>query len=250
MLNRQKFLRQYLKRFSEDYEKSITGFTAEEQICITETLLAVLDCYRQQPVDYKKVEKIQEELYKKYGKRLTNYNNLKPSSYFEEQSLKHLDLQYEFKIKNTGIEDNFFTEKEQQQFLHQVEKFLKENRKMLYLQTESKEEGLEGSEKTTATKGKLKREVQDNLTYLNQEQTALLIHYLQQGKIILKDEYLTNKQAGNAFSILTGYSADTLRQALGKTERERISHKKNLTELHTALNRIIILIERDLKGKK
>lgn len=100
------------------------------------------------------------------------------------------------------------------------------------------------------TKGKLKRESGDNLTKLNQEQTALLFQYLQQGKLILKDEYLNNKQAGEAFSILTGYSPDALRQNFSKTELERIANKKNLTDLFNAITSLSILIDKDLKGKK
>lgn len=107
----------------------------------------------------------------------------------------------------------------------------------------------EGSPKSKS-KGIIKRESGDNLTKLNQEQTALLIHFLQNGKIILRDEYLTNKQAGQAFNTLTGYSADTLRQNLSKIELERIANKKNLTDLDNALTFIKVLIEKDLKGKK
>ncbi len=99
-------------------------------------------------------------------------------------------------------------------------------------------------------KGKIKREREDNVTKLNQEQTALLIHFLQAGKIILKDEYLNNKEAGQAFSILTGYSADSLRQNLSKMELQRISTKKNVDIIANILTHLQLLIDKAGKDKK
>jgi len=112
----------------------------------------------------------------------------------------------------------------------------------------SEEEGTEGLR--VKTKNKARRERDDNITKLNQEQTALLIHYLQTGKIILRDEDLNNKEAGYAFSILTGYSADSLRQNLSKAELQRISTKKNIDKVANALTSIQLLMERELKAKK
>ncbi|MBA3664241.1 MAG: hypothetical protein H0W61_08540 [Bacteroidetes bacterium] len=109
---------------------------------------------------------------------------------------------------------------------------------------------LSGNEKEIKTKNKVKRERDDNVTKLNQEQTALLIHFLQAGKVILKDENLNNKDAGRAFSILTGYSADSLRQNLSKTELQRISTKKNISIVANALTNLQLLIDREIKDKK
>jgi hypothetical protein len=99
-------------------------------------------------------------------------------------------------------------------------------------------------------KGAIKREPGDNLTRLNQEQTALLLHYLQNSRIVLKDEYLNNTQAGEALSMLTGYSANAMRQNLNKEEIKRLATKKNLTDLKNALISLNILVDNDLKGKK
>ena len=99
-------------------------------------------------------------------------------------------------------------------------------------------------------KGKIKRSRDDSVTKLNQEQTALLIHYLRAGKIILKDEYLKPKEAGQAFSILTGYSADSLRQNLSEAEIKRISIKKNIDAVANALTSIQLLIPKEIKDKK
>ena len=88
------------------------------------------------------------------------------------------------------------------------------------------------------------------MTKLTQEQTALLIEYLRQGRIILKDEYLNDKQAGMAFNILTGYSPDSLRMKLSPKEISNIKTKANLTELDHILTYLKILINKDLTPPK
>ena len=107
---------------------------------------------------------------------------------------------------------------------------------------------LSGTE--TKTKGKIKRGRDDNATKLNQEQTALLISFLRASKIILKDEYLYNNEAGYAFSILTGFSADSLRQNLSESAVKRISTKKNIAIISNAIISLQLLIEKELKEKK
>lgn len=126
----------------------------------------------------------------------------------------------------------------------------KHNTLMKPEQAETINEWLAGSEAKATTgaiksKGKLKRTADDKLTDLSQEQTALLIHYLQETRIILKDEYLNNKQAGEAFSALTGYSPDTLRLELGDLKKT----KKNLTPLYNTLTRLTIMINKQIGGK-
>ncbi|MBA3665091.1 MAG: hypothetical protein H0W61_12895 [Bacteroidetes bacterium] len=118
-----------------------------------------------------------------------------------------------------------------------------------WISEKEKEQSLSGME-AAKTKGKVKRERDDSVTKLNQEQTALLIHFLQAGKIILKDENLNNKDAGHAFSILTGYSADSLRQNLSKTELQRISTPKNISIIANAFTNLQLLINKEIKDKK
>lgn len=108
----------------------------------------------------------------------------------------------------------------------------------------------QAEEQKTGRKGKIKREIDDKLTSMNQELTVMLIHFLQKGRIILKDEYLNNKEAGEAFSILTGYSGDTLRQKLGQVELDRLRSKKNLTELFNHLTKVTVLVQNELRDKK
>lgn len=122
-------------------------------------------------------------------------------------------------------------------------------------QTETINEWIAEQEKETTlsgtadakTKGRPKRERDDKITCLNQEQTALLIYCLRETKIILKDEFLNNKEAGRAVSILTGYSADTIRQNLNKSEVARLATIKNIDTVTKALNDLLKFIEDRVK---
>jgi hypothetical protein len=85
---------------------------------------------------------------------------------------------------------------------------------------------------------------------LNQEQTALLIYCLRKTKVILIDEFLNNKEAGVAFSILTGYSADTIRQNLSKTELHKTATAKNVEMVEKALKEVLKYIEKQVKPEE
>lgn len=94
-------------------------------------------------------------------------------------------------------------------------------------------------------KGRLVREPGDRLTSLTLNQTALLIQLLQQNNVILKGEYLTYSHAGKAFGILTGYSANSLRQQLGaKGEVEGVKFE-DYKEILTILQKMV----EELKNK-
>lgn len=97
------------------------------------------------------------------------------------------------------------------------------------------------------TKGRPQRTPGDNLTKLNQEQTALLVTYLRKGSLIFKDEYLNDKTAGLAFALLTGFSPESLRQKISPKKNSSVVSKKNLEALHAALTNITVLINKDIK---
>ena len=96
-------------------------------------------------------------------------------------------------------------------------------------------------------KNKTSREPLDKKTCLNQQQTVLFMHYLQQARVFLKDEDLQKIEFGQAFEILTGYSQHTLRQKLGKANLTQ--KKENLKEIGNLLTRLQIAIDKDLKAK-
>jgi hypothetical protein len=97
---------------------------------------------------------------------------------------------------------------------------------------------------------KFPRKPGDGYTDLNVDKIAIFIHYLRIGRFILKEEYLNNKDAGEAFSILTGYSNVHLRQKLGEAEIKQLLTRKNLDELHNLILRLLKYIKEDLTGRK
>ena len=107
-------------------------------------------------------------------------------------------------------------------------------------------QGIE-TEQSKSKKGKVKRQAEDKLTCLSQEQTVLLMSFLQQERVFLKDEYLNKKDAGIAFEILAGYSQHTIRQNLSNAKDYQ--NKENLKEIDNFLTRLKIAIGNTLKEK-
>jgi len=98
-------------------------------------------------------------------------------------------------------------------------------------------------------KNKVTRASEDKKTCLSLEQTVLLIHYLQQERVFLNDEYLNDTEMGTAFEILTGYSPNTIRINLGDSHLQKNKSKINLTKVDKILSRLQIAVGNDLKGK-
>ncbi len=91
---------------------------------------------------------------------------------------------------------------------------------------------------------RIRRRSKDNVTKLNHDQTVLFLYYLQQSGFFLRDEYLTDTEAGIAFELLTGYSRNTLRQDLGKYYL--LQNKENLTKIRTELAILMARIDKSL----
>jgi hypothetical protein len=158
----------------------------------------------------------------------------------------HLDHSFNNNTKEYFRFLNLMLRKHHEQILNlSIVETVKEWIKLSESETETKK--LSGTEKDAKSKGKIKREREDKVTKLNQEQTALLIYCLRETKIILKDEYLNNKEAGQAFSILTGYSGETIRQNLSKSEQARIATKKNIQVLTQSLKDLLKFIENEME---
>lgn len=101
----------------------------------------------------------------------------------------------------------------------------------------------------TTDKGeKIIRRRDDGLTKLSQEQSVLLLQYLQELGAILPDRLLTNTVAARCFSQLTGYSANTLRQDW--VNYSTLETVENLEKLHTFFTRLSIHVNNKLPGKK
>jgi len=98
-------------------------------------------------------------------------------------------------------------------------------------------------------KGRKQREPGDKLTSLSQNQTVLLIEFMQKVGMILGEDHLNYTQAGKALNILTGYSSHTIRQQLGsKGYIEGVKHE-DFKELYDAIQNLLKLIEPHVRKK-
>ena len=239
-------------KFTSDYNAVMKQYSTEDQIELSKYLQGVFKIYLSEEEATKESQKWindeSERLKKKFGK---NFNAFRFGGLFY---FLHFDIvlvekgiytteQYE-NIKEQGLSKN-----EISTFLNQALVIMQLHLDDIYLQSEPETSiRLESVNEEKLKKGKVKREANDKRTSLSQEQTVLLMFYLQQEKAILKDEYLTDKDAGQAFEILTGYSQHTLRQNLGKYYL--VQNRENLKELDNLLTRLKIKIDKDLKDQK
>lgn len=139
MFDRHKFFVRYQMKFSTEFKQALEGFSPDEQIHIVDALIEIVKLQQKTPVDFDAIGKIWEGLQKKYRKRFLNFYNTRLPEFFNEKSMKHLDLQEELKVEKSGYEENFFTEEERQEFLKTTEQFLKLNKEMQYLFSEPEE---------------------------------------------------------------------------------------------------------------
>lgn len=247
------------QKYAEDYQASILAFPEDKRIEFIEHLLECLDiieAYFASPTEenWKPYAQKENAFLKKHGKRLKIYNQKQMHLYYGDIRVLVAKGIYQSKDWNAlKPEEQELSPKEFAAFLHLCRNGLHNDRNFLLQEQTPEDEREEKNTKETLTgnqvlitKNKIKRGANDKLTCLSQEQTALLMYYLQQEKVLLAGEYLSDKDAGTAFEILTGYSQNTLRQTLSKYNR--LMTKENLKELGNLLTHIQIAIGKDLKG--
>ncbi len=98
-------------------------------------------------------------------------------------------------------------------------------------------------------KGRKQRESGDKLTCLSQNQTVLLIEFMQKAGIILNEDSLNYTQAGKALNLLTGYSPHTIRQQLGSKGYIEGVKFEDFKELYDAIQNLAKLIEPHVRKK-
>lgn len=249
------------KKYKQDYKESVAEFPEGKKIEFVEHLLECLDIietYMSDPTkeNWKTYSTKENAFLKKHGKRLKVYRQKSMYLYYGDPTV--LSEKEIYTTEEWGAlsgEEQVLSPEEFASFVRYCRNMLHHERDFLLLEQtpEDEQEGKNANDALTGTngkqskKGKIKREALDNKTSLSQEQTVLLIHYLQQERIILKDEYLNDKEAGEAFGKLTGYSENTLRLSLGKYQNYQ--NKTNLKELNHIITRLSIAIEKDLRGK-
>lgn len=249
------------RKYMKDYEASIAEFPEDKKIEFVEHLLECLDIietYISSPTkeNWGVYAKKENAFLKKYGKRLKVYRQKNMYLYYGDSRVlveKEIYSTEEWNALRGGQQK--LSPQELTSFIDLCRNLLYNERDFLLLEQspedereeKSTKEKLNGTSEKQAKKGKIKREAQDKKTCLSQEQTVLLIHYLREEKVLLKDEYLNDKDAGIAFEILTGYSQNTLRLNLGKPLLYQ--NKINLKEIDNLLTRLKIAIGKDLKEK-
>lgn len=251
------------KKYRQDYEASVAEFPQDKKIEFVEHLLECLDIietYIASPTkeNWKIYATKENAFLKKHGKRLKIYSQKNMYLYYGDPTvLAEKNIYTTEEWNSLDGEQQQLSPKEFASFVHYCRNILYHEREFLLLEQSPEDEREEKNANETLTgtfgkqakKGKIKREAQDNKTCLSQEQTVLLIYYLQQEGVLLKDENLRDTDAGIAFEILTGYSENTLRQNLGKFKSNPYHNKTNLKEIDNLLTRIKIAIGKALKEK-
>jgi hypothetical protein len=237
-----------VRKYMKDYEACLVDFPDTKKIDLLEHLLDCLDIFERyvaNPTD----ENYKVYSDKEYGSRLQTYYHKKIYLYYgDDQALIEKEIYTVEEWNNLG--------KMQKLSPEEFARFIPACRRVLYLERQflllylppEDEKNTDKTAKENLTglnilksSGKVKREAHDKRTSLSQEQTALLMYYLQQEKVFLKGDYLTDKDMGVAFEILTGYSQNTLRQSIGKFTKN-LSHE-NLKEIQRLLKSLTKIVD-------
>ncbi|MCX6182999.1 MAG: hypothetical protein NT150_13855 [Bacteroidetes bacterium] len=249
------------RKYMKDCEVVMAGFPEGKKIEFLEHLLdciAVVEIYLSDPSkeNWDIYAKKENAFLKNHGKQLTLYRQKNIYQYYcSPMVLAEKGIYTPEQWNSLNPEQQQLSNEQWKSFFHLCRNSLYNERDYLLLEQSSadekeenkKNESLEGTPENPSKKGRLTRQASDKLTILSQEQTVLLMFYLQQEKVFLKDEYLTDMDAGKAFEILTGYSQHTLRQKLSKYYLYQ--NRENLKEIDHLLTRLKIAVDKTLKEK-
>jgi hypothetical protein len=262
-------------KFKKDYREAAQSFPPDRKIELYEHLIECLKIYESMLYDpsdesWDKYINLENVFHKKEGKRLKVYSEKDMTIYFGDV--------------NAFVKKGVFTPEQWKSFEPEKKEFTIDwamffiglCRGMLIMECKSiwlelpPEDELE--QKTTTNldptnqqielngneakeyrieppiRNRSKREADDNMTKLNQEQSVLLLDYLISHRYFLNGEYLRKNLAGLGFEILTGYSKTTTRQSL--SDIEKIRTRKNLKEIEDLLKSVLISIDKDWQAAK
>lgn len=235
-------------KFFDALKKSTEGFTWKEKADFLELLIEYVGAIKRDAEQA--AEFFSEKIMKPFKSKLKPAASVKLFEFFEKDfSMNGLPVLLPELFDPLSPSEYELTDEEHTLFLHNCVRALKTDQYFhyIYAHSEDEENPKELNGTGVSTQNHPNRRAGDNLTRLTQEQTALLAHYLKEGRLFLSKDYLTDKAAGYAFFLLTGYSLESLRIKLNPKEIARISTHENLNELHVALTRITILINKDIK---
>jgi hypothetical protein len=245
-------------QFIKDYRASLNGFPEDKKVEFIEHILGCFDIvekyWADQTTENWKVYADKENAFlKKHGKRLKMYNQTQMGTYYgDNHILSQKNIYTTDEWNNLSHEKQRLSLDEMAAFIHSCRNFLYHERNYTLLEQTPEDETTKNASEISNGIGslktpKIKREALDKLTSLNQEQTVLLMYYLQQEKVILRGDNLTDLNAGKAFEILTGYSQHTLRQNLSKFYLYQ--NKINLKEISKLLARLKTSVDKDIEAK-
>lgn len=245
-------------QYQKDYEESIAEFPADKKIEFIEHLLECLDIietYTSNPTkeNWKIYAAKENAFLKKHGKRLKVYRQKRMYLYYGSSAVlaeKKIYTTEEF--NSLSGEEQILSPEEFESFIFLCRNLLHFDKESLMVEQIPEDEREENNAKDYLAGGKklhtsIKRKSHDKFTCLSQEQTVLLMYYLQEERVLLKDEYLSDLDAGIAFETLTGYSQNTLRQNL--SHYHLYKNRTNLKVIENLLNRLKVAVGNDLKEK-
>jgi len=238
--------------YMDTYQKVMSNYSNEEQIEFTNALIRYNDYFLNKENDYTPITKLFNFLAEKYRNRYSPFKFAGFQNFYDKELA--LTIKGIIEKKQTLTTEDFLTEEEFESFLGFVNHFL--NVKKEYLLLEEPTENTLNGNKTANGKTiiinlpKVKREKNDSLTALNQEETALLAYYLQNNRVIIKDNvWVPNKAIASAFSILTGFSENTLRMNLSNFPAKLDSvPKERFRKILSLIKSIEKQIEKDLNN--
>ena len=248
--NRALWCNRLVLKFSESLKKSTTEYTWQEKSDFLDVMIQFVELIETDPGEGSRF--FTEKIMKPFKTKLQKPIREKLFKFFNQElawsELEIIDAQ----AFNSMQENQGMSDEEYEAFLHNASRILRTEQYHHFIYQQDEQSGTESESLGVAisTKGRPQRSAGDNLTKLNQEQTALLIHFLKTGRLILKNEYLTDKAAGLAFNILTGYSPNSLRTSLSEKEITMLHTKANLTEVYNALTNVTLLIKNELNPPK
>ncbi|MFZ5553157.1 MAG: hypothetical protein ACOZCO_08590 [Bacteroidota bacterium] len=223
--NRNHLLLKLSGNFSKDFERSIEGFTLEEQIHITEVLVEAAQRFEKDK-DQNEHENIYNStidvLQKKYRKKLSPFMNCKLSDYLVQDSHKLLDLQYDEDIIDD--EHQFMDDNEYKNYMQRVKSILYNYRSSLMMRSDA-----EGEEDKPLSGEKEKKLNSKESKVATARQSALFFYYLNEKLNINATKDKTALADVAAF--LTGKNYDNLYKHMKKPFHHNEDQKSSVKEL-------------------
>lgn len=180
-LSRSQFIPRLVTQYMSDAQEVIKEFPDKKKVAFTDHLLECLDIIEdfyqndEKKSIWKKYAEIEKAFLEKHGKRLKLYKRKNFHYYYSSHYiLAEMGIISTEQFNVLPPEEQGLSIAEMQGFIFAVRKRLNLEREFSLLEQEPEDEKEQGLQGASNKKGKVKREAQDKLTCLNQEQTVLI----------------------------------------------------------------------------